>query len=150
MNKSIGLAMAVVALLPGSAPAEESVAISAVKVEKRTSTVGKTKGNDYLSVAFTATINEAVPPRRTVLVKAKVKVGDEVRIDDFRALGRLEDLAPGSKKHGSVPLFMTEGLPGRPESAELTFYLVKTLEKTGPRLAEFCWRDGAVKSGPCE
>jgi hypothetical protein len=138
------------ALLPAAAVAKEAVSIGNVKVETRTSTVGHSKGNEYLRVSFAATPNEAIGPKMTILVRAKARLGDVTKVDDIRAMGsKLDELKSGESKDLTVPLFMTEGLGGRPESVELRFSLVKTLDKTGPTQAEFCWAGGKVVEGAC-
>jgi hypothetical protein len=143
-------AVLLAALLPVAAAAKESISITDVKVETKTSTVGNTKGNDYLRVSFVATPNEAIGPKRTILVRGKARVGDLAKVDDIRAMGvKLDELATGESKAVTVPLFMTEGLGGRPEQTELRFSLVKTLEKTGPTLAEFCWTGAKAVEGAC-
>jgi hypothetical protein len=138
------------ALLPSAAVAKEAVSIGNVKVESKTSTVGRSKGNEYLRVSFAATPNEAVGPKMTILVRAKAKVDGATKVDDIRALGsKLDELSAGQTKDLTVPLFMTEGLGGRPENVELRFSLVRSLDKTGPTLAEFCWTGAKAVEGAC-
>jgi hypothetical protein len=143
-------AVVLAALLPGTALASDAVSITNVKVETKTSTVGSTKGNEYLRISFLATTNRSIAPKMTILVRGKARVDDLTKVDDIRAMGsKLEELAAGESKALTVPLFMTAGLGGRPESVELRFSLVKTLEKTGPTLAEFCWTGAKVAEGAC-
>jgi hypothetical protein len=143
-------AVVLAAALPGTALASDAVSITNVKVETKTSTVGRTKGNEYLRISFAATPNRAVPAKSTILVRGKAHLGDVTKVDDIRALGsKLEELASGETKDLTVPLFMTEGLGGRPETVELRFSLVKSLEKTGPTLADFCWTGTKVVEGAC-
>jgi hypothetical protein len=145
------LAATLVAALPALAQAKDALSIDGVKVETKTVTTGKNKGNDYLRVSFTATANEGVSPKMYIRVKAKATVDDRTKSDDIMALGKLDALAPGESKDMSAPLFMTEGLGGPASRAELTFMLVKIAEKSGPTLAEFCWSVGSkVKAGACE
>src|SRR5687768_5335721 len=142
---------AAAALVPAVGMAEAPISISAVKVEPKTSTVGSSKGNDYLRVSFTATVNDPVAPRMYVRVRAKAKVGDSVKVDDFSATGRLQDVEAGESKDLSAVLFMQNGLGGSPDQCELTFTLVKLMDKTGRSLGEFCWTGGArAKPGACE
>jgi hypothetical protein len=131
--------------------AEAPISIGAVKVETKTSTVGRTKGNDYLRISFTATVNDRVAPRMYVRVKGKAKVGDAVKVDDFSATGRLEDIQAGESKDLTALLFMQNGLGGSADQCELTFTLAKLMDKTGRTLGEFCWTGGArAKPGACE
>jgi len=145
------LAATLVAALPALAQAKDALSIDGVKVETKTVTVGKDKGNEYLRVSFTATANDSVPAKTYIRVKARATVDDRTKSDDIMALGKLDALAPGQSKDMSAPLFMSEGLGGSATRAELTFMLVKIAEKTGPTLAEFCWSGGSkVKAGACE
>ncbi|WP_410971875.1 hypothetical protein, partial [Salmonella sp. SAL4445] len=87
----------------------------------KTSTVGKSKGNAYLRVTFTTTVNDAVPATTYLRVKGKATIGDHTKVDDIMALGKLDGLAAGTSKDMSAPLFMEEGLGGTASKAELTF-----------------------------
>ena len=143
-------AAAVMAVLPGLAAAKDAVVIEAVKVETKTSTVGKSKGNEYLRVSFDATVNDAAP-KTYIRVKGKATVEDKTLVDDIMASGKLDAIEPGTTKAMSAPLFMQEGLGGSPSKCQLTFMVVKVLDKTGPTVAEYCWTGGSkAKPGACE
>ena len=135
-----------------SARADDApVTIGGVGVEMKTSTVGSTKGHQYLRVKFTPTVNVKIEPKMTIRVKAKAKVGAEWKENEISALGvKLETIEPGqASKEMSVPLFMTEGLASQPEKVTLNFVLVKSLEKDGTALGQFCWNGTAVEAGAC-
>lgn len=143
-------AAALVAAVPVVAQAKNTLTIEGVKVETKTSTVGKSKGNAYLRVTFTTTVNESVPAKTYLRVKGKATVGDHTKVDDIMAMGKLDALAAGASKDMSAPLFMEEGLGGAASRVELTFMHVKIAEKSGPTVATFCWDGSHAKPGACE
>jgi hypothetical protein len=145
------LAAAALAVLPALAGAKDpAIVIEAVKVEQKTATTGKMKGNEYLRVSFDTTVNEATP-KTYIRLKAKATVDDKTMTDNFMASGNLDNIAAGTTKAMSAVPFMGEGLGGTATKVELTFMVVKTLEKTGPTVAEFCWTGGSkAKPGACE
>jgi hypothetical protein len=144
------LAAAVMAVLPSLAAAKDAVVIEAVKVETKTSLTGKSKGNEYLRVSFDATVNDPAP-KTFLRLKGKATVEDKTRVDDALASGKLESIEPGTTKAMSAALFITEGLGGSPSKCQLTFMVVKILDKSGPTVAEYCWTGGSkAKPGACE
>ena len=66
-----------VGLSAALAVAAVPISVKDVKVTEKTSSVGTTKGNKYLTVQFTTTVNEAVPKLMTVKVKSACKAGDK-------------------------------------------------------------------------
>ena len=119
------------------------------RVEVKTADIGSYKGNKYLRVHFTATPNESIPPKMNVRIRGVVKAGGQTLTDEISSLGSLDKLSVGQAKNNFSPLFMSKGLPATPESAELTFWLVKILDKRGTNLGTFCWNGSSVRPGPC-
>jgi hypothetical protein len=152
------LAALVVAFLPFSAvratgpdpiAAADALTLSNVRVEVKTADIGSYKGNRYLRIHFTATPNESIPPKMNVRIRGVAKAGGQVLTDEISSLGALEKLPVGQAKNNFSPLFMSKGLPAVPESCELTFWLVRILEKRGSNLGTFCWNGNSVRPGPC-
>jgi hypothetical protein len=148
----LAAALLVAVVVPVPSPARQlPVDIDRVRVELRTSTAGKARGNTYLRVSFRATVNERVPPQMAVHLAGRVWVGDEVGGDDVDALERLAGLEPGRSREMTVPLFLEDGLGGRPDYAELAFRWVRAGQEPGLPLGEFCWTGGGrAQPGPCE
>jgi hypothetical protein len=126
------------------------VTVKDVKVTDKTSSVGKSKGNRYLSVQYTATVTDAVPKLMVVQVKASCKAGDKTVEAENGATGALDKVEKGTSKPGSVALFMTEGLPASAKSCDLDFKYGKFATRTGDPIASFCWDGSAVKEGHCK
>jgi hypothetical protein len=146
-----GPALALAVLVPPAAMgADVPVTISHVRVEKKTNTVGSRKGEDYLRVSFTATTNDHIRPKMTIMVVGKARGSALVKTDDINALGaKLEAIEPGVSKEITVPLFMSQDLPAGLKSMDLSFALVKVLEKRGQALGSFCWDGASVVAGAC-
>jgi len=126
------------------------VSVKDVKVVEKTSSVGKSKGNKYITVQYTATVNDAVPRLMVVQVKAACKAGDKTVEAESSATGSLDKVEKGGTKPGSVPLFIMEGLPASPKSCDLDFKYGKLATRTGDAIASFCWDGSAVKDGHCK
>ncbi|MFN7975781.1 MAG: hypothetical protein U0166_26140 [Acidobacteriota bacterium] len=149
--KTRALSFVCLLLFAASMASAQSISIDTVKVEPKTSSLGSDKGKQYLRIAFRAKVGEAVAPKMTIVVKGRAWVGDQVLVDDIRALGaKLEDIQAGDAKDITVPLFMSNGLGGRADKCELTFTLVKGFEKSGQRLATFCWDGSGSTAGNCQ
>ena len=128
-----------------------SVAVSEVKAELKTSTVGASKGKDYLRVTYTATVSDAVEKLNPVQVKASCKAGDQTVADTFSLGPKLDAVEKGGTKPGSAPLFMKDGLPAKPSQCTLSFLLGKATSRTGATpLKDYCWDGGSAKEGACK
>jgi hypothetical protein len=131
--------------------AAASVAVSDVKAEVKTSTVGASKGKDYLRVTYTAHVSDAVEKLTTVQVKASCKAGDQSLSDSYGLGPKLDALEKGASKPGSAPLFMKEGLPAKPSQCTLSFALGKpTARGAATPLQDFCWDGASAKEGACK
>jgi hypothetical protein len=146
------LTVACVTLSAALAVAAVPIAVKDVKVTEKTSSVGATKGNKYLTVQFTTTVNEEVPKLMTVKVKSTCKAGDKTVEAENGGLGAgIDKVAKGASKDVSVPLYMSTGLPAKPQSCEFSFTYGKLTSKTGDAVADFCWDGGATaKEGHCK
>src|SRR5262245_14897513 len=153
-KQHLGLRLAAVAAVASAVVVHAAgpVSVSDVKAEVKTSTVGASKGKDYLRVAYNAQVSDAVEKLNTVIVKASCKAGDKVVTDQY-SLGpaKLDAAEKGSSKPGTAVLFMKEGLPAKPSQCTLNFLLGKASAKgDGAAIKDYCWEGGAAKEGACK
>ena len=144
-------ALAAACWLGAGIAAAASVAVTDVKAEVKTSTVGASKGKDYLRVTYTAHVSDAVEKLTTVQVKASCKAGDQTVADTYSLGPKLDTAEKGASKPGSAPLFMKEGLPAKPSQCTLSFGLGKpTARGAATPLKDFCWDGSSAKEGACK
>jgi hypothetical protein len=134
---------------PPAGRSAEAVTISNVKVEIKEVTSGSYKGNKYLRIHYTATPNQSIAPKMRIKIRGVVKTSGGTFPDDITSLIGIDTMAVGESKTHNSPLFMSKGLPGDPQTVELTFSLARILDKRGDYLSTFCWSGNSVRAGSC-